>query len=209
MTRGKKNSGKVRNIRVRNPNVPVGFCNCGCNGKTAISNYTCSREGYIKGWPRLYLPGHSHKKNRISEPRFGELDGRPVAYIDLPCGGAAIIDPEDVGKVSGVGWRARRDRDSDTYYVVRGSRVNGIFINIAMHRVIMGLTHEDKELIVDHINYNGLDNRRGVNLRIVNRYQSAQYRRMQKSNTSGHKGVSLARDRQKWQAEIGGNGVSI
>jgi hypothetical protein len=52
---------------------------------------------------------------------------------------------------------------------------------------------------VDHINHNGLDNRR-INLRIATARQNKQNTKIQKSNTSGYKGVT--KDRTKWRAMI-------
>lgn len=40
------------------PNVPYGFCHCGCGAKTNLATMTSKREGIVKGEPRRYLPGH-------------------------------------------------------------------------------------------------------------------------------------------------------
>jgi len=52
---------------------------------------------------------------------------------------------------------------------------------------------------VDHINGNGLDNRRS-NLRIATSQQNNRNRKICNLNTSGFKGVRL--DRNKWRADI-------
>jgi hypothetical protein len=55
--------------------------------------------------------------------------------------------------------------------------------------------------VIDHINHNGLDNRR-MNLRIVTTSQNTLNRNgLSKNNTSGYRGVSLFRG--KWKAKIG------
>ena len=68
---------------------------------------------------------------------------------------------------------------------------------IYMHRLIMGFP-EGKE--VDHINHNGLDNRR-CNLRIVTHRQNCINSRLRKG-TSQHTGVSWRKNRRKWRAYI-------
>ena len=55
--------------------------------------------------------------------------------------------------------------------------------------------------MVDHINRNPLDNRKS-NLRIVNNQQNSMNKGHQKRNTSGHKGVSWDKSRNKWYAYI-------
>lgn len=58
---------------------------------------------------------------------------------------------------------------------------------------------------VDHINGNRSDNRI-VNLRLATPSENLQNRGKPKNNTSGFKGVSWNRPRQKWQATIRYNG---
>lgn len=60
--------------------------------------------------------------------------------------------------------------------------------NGSMHRLIMGLTPNDKNLYVDHINRNKLDNRK-ENLRIVTHAQNLYNRKAFSNSTSGYKGV--------------------
>lgn len=75
---------------------------------------------------------------------------------------------------------------------------------IHMHRVILermiGRTLEPGEY-VDHINGDGMDNRRS-NLRIVNKAQNAQNSRRFSSNTSGYKGVYWHKRKEQWAASI-------
>lgn len=73
-----------------------------------------------------------------------------------------------------------------TIYVRRGSGSKGHKITF-MHRLIMGVT--DPNILVDHKNRNGLDNRR-CNLRIATKSQNAYNKTKQKNNTSGFKGVT-------------------
>jgi len=68
-----------------------------------------------------------------------------------------------------------------------------------MHRVILKAP-EDK--FIDHINHNGLDNRKS-NLRICTMQQNAWNMRKQRGNrVSQYKGVTRRNDTGKWQARI-------
>jgi HNH endonuclease len=66
-----------------------------------------------------------------------------------------------------------------------------------MHRMIMGFP---KGLEIDHINHNGLDNRR-ENLRVVTKQQNAMNRNDPK-NTSGYKGVYISKDKKSISVNI-------
>lgn len=49
--------------------VPYGLCHCGCGEKTKIALKSNTRDGYIKGEPRKWIPGHA--------TRFGKDNPRP------------------------------------------------------------------------------------------------------------------------------------
>jgi hypothetical protein len=71
------------------------------------------------------------------------------------------------------------------------------------HRAILGL-HTNDGLQVDHINRNGLDNRR-ENLRLCTN-QENQWNRCSRGGASIHKGVNWRPDRNKWRALITAGG---
>ena len=73
-----------------------------------------------------------------------------------------------------------------------------------MHRVIMNAQPGD---IVDHINGNGLDNRK-ENLRIVSNKHNARNRKSHSGTSSIYKGVSYLARLQKWQVNICEDGVN-
>jgi hypothetical protein len=75
---------------------------------------------------------------------------------------------------------------------------------LAMHRVIL---NAPDGLQVDHINGDGLDNRRS-NLRLATNAQNLQNQKRRSTNTSGYKGVSLYRDG-RWSARIRANGRRV
>ena len=84
------------------------------------------------------------------------------------------------------------------------SRVNER--TVRMHRAILDVP---KGKIVDHINHNGLDNRR-ANLRVATRRQNAWNKRKRRSKCSSqYKGVMWLKKAGKWQARISCKGRSI
>ena len=72
---------------------------------------------------------------------------------------------------------------------------------VAMHNVIM---KPSEGFIVDHINGNGLDNRRS-NLRIATRQQNT-FNSVHKGGTSKYKGVALDKESGLWRAYIAKDG---
>lgn len=103
--------------------------------------------------------------------------------------GESIIDNESFNIIKGLKWYLRKTYNNK--YCISGSTP------IYLHRLIMGVSE------VDHINHNGLDNRKS-NLRLCTHMQNTFNQVIRKSNTSGFKGVHKKRD--KWVAQIRGNG---
>ena len=112
----------------------------------------------------------------------------------------AIVDPEDYKELSKYKWFAKKT--NWTFYAERAYKNK----NLRMHQEIMGAA-EGK--FVDHINHNGLDNRR-ANLRLVTPQQNAWNKIKQKGNCSSkYKGVHWDKSMKKWRARIICNGRTI
>jgi hypothetical protein len=130
------------------------------------------------------------------------VDG-DVAYVTLTRGQIATIDAADIPLVEGCNWSANPSKN--TFYAQRRMRIG---INqprmIMMHRVILGVT--DQKIHVDHIDRNGLNNRRS-NLRECTFSQNGYNSSIPRTNTSGFKGVSWDVQVKKWQANIRVSGV--
>lgn len=114
-------------------------------------------------------------------------------------GRVALVDDEDYELVMAHRWRVfekttpgRQANGPYARTVVR--RSDGSRWHMFMHALIAGYAG------ADHINHDGLDNRR-INLRPATVAQNAQNRRRYSSNTSGFKGVYLEHGR--WRAHIG------
>jgi hypothetical protein len=124
------------------------------------------------------------------------IDG-DVAYVPLTRGYEAIIDADQVGMVSGSLWAAHEDRGTVYARAKRGQKT------VLMHRLLTGAV---KGQLVDHINCNGLDNRR-CNLRLADHAQNAHNQRARTTNKSGVKGVTWRSSAAKWHARIRTRGV--
>lgn len=70
-----------------------------------------------------------------------------------------------------------------------------------VHRLIYLWHHGILPLIVDHIDCNR-GNNRIENLRAADHYGNSRNARLSKNNTSGYKGVSLDKRRNKWMAQL-------
>ena len=116
--------------------------------------------------------------------------------ILLTQGYIALIDDEDYELVSQYKWRVQKVRTG--YYAVRNSsRVNGKQKRIYLHRFILS---PESGFEIDHINHNGLDNRR-ENLRVCTRSEN-QSNRIATKKTSKYKGVSWNSRYKKWKAVL-------
>lgn len=77
---------------------------------------------------------------------------------------------------------------------------------IILSRFLLGVT--DKEIVVDHIDRNPLNNCRS-NLRTATRAQNSYNTGIKISNTSGAVGVDYRKDRKKWRATIRVGGIKL
>ncbi len=125
--------------------------------------------------------------------------------IYLSCGKTILVDDEDYEKVAKYKWGAFFNGYS--YYASRVVRINGKRTSISMHRIILGLDYGDSLQYVDHINRNGLDNRK-ENLRVTSPHLSNYNQKKRKDNTSGYRGVSYCKRTGKWRTNIQINGKS-
>ena len=124
---------------------------------------------------------------------------RPVlhgtAEIPLTRGFVALVDVDDVEEVLAAGrWHARVRRHT-TYAARNIVRPDGRRSKLDLHTFLTGWPR------VDHINCDGLDNRR-ANLRRATHAENQRNRRPQANNTSGFKGVCWVPSRGRWQAKI-------
>lgn len=111
--------------------------------------------------------------------------------IPLTQGKFALVDDEDFAELSKVKWCFSKG------YAVRSVRLEKRG-TILMHREILSAKKGQE---CDHINMNGLDNRR-ANLRVCTRAENARNRPKDRDNTTGFKGVALEKRTGKYVAQI-------
>ena len=104
------------------------------------------------------------------------------------------FDLEDYDKIKDYCWHI-----NDSGYLTSTKKT------IRIHRLVMNCNKNEE---IDHVNHNLLDNRK-YNLRIVTSSQNKINRKKVSYNTSGHKGVSWDKDRNKWAVYIGLNNKLI
>lgn len=112
----------------------------------------------------------------------------------------ALVDDEDFKHLNQFKWSVFKSRN--TFYASRNFQRK---ITLMMHRIILDCP---KGMEVDHINGDGLDNRR-ENLRIATRQQNSSNRKFNINNTSGYRGITQERKTKKWSASIRKNGKRI
>lgn len=121
--------------------------------------------------------------------------------IILVTGETVLIDLDDFEYLNQYSWYLF-DNHGRNQYALRYSRSKKQS-TIRMHRDVLKIT--DSSIHIDHINGNGLDNRKN-NLRIASIRQNAQNQKIRKDNISGYKGVSFIRKSNKWRTCICVNG---
>ncbi len=116
--------------------------------------------------------------------------------IQLSQGKVALVDDEDFEDLAQYRWNVAKRKKA--LYVVRHSQLDtGKRTMLYMHRQLL---EAPKGLECDHINGNGLDNRR-ANLRLCTHAQN-QYNRKSRGGSSRYKGVFLFKAPNTWQAFI-------
>ena len=118
--------------------------------------------------------------------------GYPFCRIPLTQGKFAIVDPDDFLRLSKRNWYAVKG--CSTFYAVGTVFKEGKGHRLPMHREVLRVADD---MFVDHINHNGLDNRK-ANLRPATSAQNTYNRKKR----SGYKGVSFDKNRGLWRASI-------
>ena len=120
------------------------------------------------------------------------------APIQLTNGMKVRVDIQDFAYLSKFSWSV--SKEGNKFYAQK----YGIG---KMHRFILGLPRGDKR-VVDHINGDGLDNRRS-NLRLCTRGQNLMNKKPNRKGSSAFKGVSKRRDKFVTKIRLGGKDFHI
>lgn len=128
--------------------------------------------------------------------------------MDLGHGVFAFVDVDDYEKVKGFVYHGKRSRGTiyavrDIYVVKDGKTVRrGVYLHWdILHKPARGR-------VIDHVNQNGLDNRK-INLRDCSKIENEHNQRPGKRNKSGYAGVFFREVQQIWDVSIGVKGKRI
>lgn len=141
---------------------PAYRCKCDC-GNECVKAAT-----YIKGFKDVCCTECSNKK--ISNSLYDENEFCPKDdYYEVKCNNSDLvflIDAEDKDKVAQHCWYIHKsDRTDNLFYVYGRHRTSRE--HLKLHRYILDCY--DDELVIDHENHNGLDNRKAnLNICFVN-----------------------------------------
>ncbi len=111
-----------------------------------------------------------------------------MAEVKLNRGFVTLVDDDDEERVNEYNWNVQQRRRTNYAYTVIGRRV------VSLHRYIFG---DKPRLVVDHINGNGLDNRK-KNLRwatVSQNQMNARKPLRRNGTTSRYRGVSFRADK--------------
>lgn len=132
--------------------------------------------------------------------------------IPLTQGKFSLVDDEDYDRVMLHKWMYRKpSRKTPSPYAFRTPTVvtsEGIKkqVNESLHRFIMNVSSKSwTEVVVDHINMDGLDNRK-CNLRLCDRFENL-WNNRRIPGESGYIGVKKVK--KKYMARISLNGKSV
>ncbi|KKM26952.1 hypothetical protein LCGC14_1579570 [marine sediment metagenome] len=117
---------------------------------------------------------------------------KDMRQISLTQGMYAIVDDEDYEWLMQIKWNAMKS--GKTYYAQSWNGEKHLFI----HRLV--LKAKDTQM-VDHINRNGLDNRKS-NLRFCTKGQNAQNGGLYKNCKNKYKGARWREKQGKWYSDI-------
>lgn len=135
---------------------------------------------------------------RVAAPMVALAAGMTV-LVPLTQALVARIDLADAPMILPHRWRAQRI--GRTWYAFRSVSRGGE----GMHNLVLGLVNQGHSLTVDHINGDGLDNRRS-NLRLATKAEQGA-NSGPRPGTSRFKGVSWNAREQRWRMAIRVGGV--
>lgn len=128
-----------------------------------------------------------------------------ATWIPLTQGYWALVDTE-VGLIAPK-FCVSKNKTNDLIYAVHGIKVDEKWTMQSLHRFVFKYYEIPAPKYIDHINGNGLDNRR-CNLRPATGSQNLGNTGLRNTNTSGYRGVSWNKEKSKWEARISINGKS-
>ena len=119
--------------------------------------------------------------------------------IELTQGKVTLVDDADYEWLSSWKWCANTNGSRSHWYARRNCYDGPHRTTVRIHRVIMDAQPGEQ---VDHINRNGLDNRR-ENLRICSHSENQHNAAKRRGCSSRYKGIYWHKGHGKWVAQVG------
>ena len=180
-----------KNFRKPKPTDPHRSPVCKCGGKKMRRSTRC-----------LECRGQDRKPP--IDPSIFFMDGQPCRRVSLTRGQYMIVEAEDYDRISQFSCHAQWRSTNKCFYAMSSDAMRVIYNKRGSYSVAALMLGLPPGTLVDHINGNGLDNRR-CNLRPATRSQNGMNQPKHKNNTSGYKGVSWYPKTKRWKVQIGVN----
>ena len=153
----------------------------------------------VRVTPRGVCRNFRRRTQRSARTRPPTSTDPNVRYIPLTKNQFAIVDAADYEWLSRYTWSA--SHCGRTFYAARNAGGRPVL----MHRLIM---KPPKGMVVDHIDGNGLNNRRS-NLRICTQAENCRNRRPSSGGSSRFRGVYRCRVADRWIANLSVNNRTV
>lgn len=151
--------------------------------------------------PAVRYPSYDGPWNETDDAKNPHRIDGDVVFVKLTRGLVGVCDLSDWDRLKPFRWTSAVG-DGCAYWLCRNTSPGLTPTKtFQAHRLVLGFPNG----VTDHINRNGLDNRR-QNLRVCSVAENNRNRGRQRRGTSGLKGVSLDRVRMVWRATIRANG---
>jgi len=171
--------------------IPAGFCQCGCGRKTNIMPVNCKSQGWVKGQPFKFIRGHNNLSHGFSTR--GQRTPEHEAYLRA---------------------RGRCNNPKDKAYAYYGGR--GIEFRFTSFRAFLdalktldnptgrrpSMSHS-----LDRIAPDG--HYEAGNIRWALKKTQSRNTRLNRTNTSGFRGVSFMKATGTWRAYINVNNKQV
>lgn len=161
-------------------------------------------ESYLK---QIESTSGTNKKYSVSgKTPVVQPDDPLIRYIPLTKGQFAIVNLFLYAWLMEWNWCAIQPKKGGKYYAVRGTKINGKYYMVWMHRFIM---NAPKDMTVDHRNNLATLDNRVENLRLATRSQNQCNRGVQYNSKSGFKGVFPNPTNNTWISSISIHGIKV
>ena len=176
-------------------------CICSCVDKTErivdkyklLSGHTTSCGCKAKEFNSKRLKEDNPNKYYIRPINEHYVDQNNICHIKMSnTQNEMLCDQDDMEKLLQYYWNENRDGYARSLYQNK---------RILAHRIVMNAGDYNGNNLVDHINGNTLDNRKG-NLRMATQSQNHMNSILKSDNTSGYRGVQFDKNKGKWYAVI-------